>query len=98
MLLTEKKKGVSQNGQTPSIIGIFSYCVLDIGQYLSDVKHCSIQSWPRGGLSSWPMVPTTRNLTAPPTPMLEKGVPGKSELMEQHYGYVQLITQVFCFF
>ena len=29
MLLTEKKKGVSQNGQTPSIIGICSYCVLD---------------------------------------------------------------------
>ena len=25
MLLTEKKKGVSQNGQTPSIIGICSY-------------------------------------------------------------------------
>ena len=23
-----------------------------IGQYLSDVKNCSIQSWPRGGLSS----------------------------------------------
>ena len=29
MLLTEKKKGVSQNGQTPSIIGICSCCVLD---------------------------------------------------------------------
>ena len=29
MLLTEKKKGISQNGQTPSIIGICSYCVLD---------------------------------------------------------------------
>ena len=28
-LLTENKKGVSQNGQTPSIIGICSYCVLD---------------------------------------------------------------------
>ena len=28
MLLTEKK-GVSQNGQTPNIIGICSYCVLD---------------------------------------------------------------------
>ena len=28
MLLTEKK-GVNQNGQTPSIIGICSYCVLD---------------------------------------------------------------------
>ena len=27
MLLTEKQKGVSQNGQTPSIIGICSYCV-----------------------------------------------------------------------
>ena len=39
-----------------------------MGQYLSDVKHSSIQSWPRGGLSSWRMVPTTRNLTAPPTP------------------------------
>ena len=29
MLLTEKKKGVSQNGLTPNIIGICSYCVLD---------------------------------------------------------------------
>ena len=29
MLLTKKKKGVSQNGQTPTIIGICSYCVLD---------------------------------------------------------------------
>ena len=29
MLLTEKKKGLSQNGQTPNIIGICSYCVLD---------------------------------------------------------------------
>ena len=29
MLLTKKKKGVSQNCQTPSIIGICSYCVLD---------------------------------------------------------------------
>ena len=29
MLLTEKKKGVRQNGQTPSIIGICSYCELD---------------------------------------------------------------------
>ena len=64
VLLTEKKKGVSQNGQTPSIIGICSYCVLD----MSEIKYCSIQSWPRGGLSSLPMVPTTRNLTAPPTP------------------------------
>ena len=31
MLLTEKKKGVSENGQTPSIIGICSYCVLSLG-------------------------------------------------------------------
>ena len=31
MLLTENKKGASQNGQTPSIIGICSYCVLDQG-------------------------------------------------------------------
>ena len=30
MLLTEKKKGVSQNGHNPSIIGICSYCVLDM--------------------------------------------------------------------
>ena len=28
MLFTEKKKGVSQNGETPSMIGICSYCVL----------------------------------------------------------------------
>ena len=33
----------------------------------SMLRHC-IQSWPRGGLSSWPMVPTTRNLTAPTHP------------------------------
>ena len=29
MLLTEKKKGVNQNGQTPNIIGICPYCVQD---------------------------------------------------------------------
>ena len=41
-----------------------------MGQYLSRVKYCSIQSWPRGGLSSEQlMVPTTRNLTAPPAPV-----------------------------
>ena len=40
-----------------------AHIVYYIGQYLSDVKHCSIQS-----LSSWLMVPTTRNITAPPTP------------------------------
>ena len=39
-----------------------------IGQYLSELKYCSIQSWPRGVFSSLPMVPTTRNLTIPPTP------------------------------
>ena len=45
-----------------------AHIVFYIGQYLSDVKHCSIQSWPCGGLSSWLMVPTTRNITAPSTP------------------------------
>ena len=39
-------------------------------QYLSEIKYCSIQSWPHGGLSSLLMVPTTRNLTAPPTPTM----------------------------
>ena len=37
-----------------------------IDRYLSELKYCSIQSWPRGGHSSLPMVPTTRNLTAHP--------------------------------
>ena len=32
---------------------------------MGEIKYCSIQSWPHGGLSSLPMVPTTRNLTAP---------------------------------
>ena len=31
---------------------VSAHIVYKIGQYLSDVKHCSIQSWTRGGLSS----------------------------------------------
>ena len=49
------------------ILGGSSHIVYLIGQYLSEIKYCSTQSWPRGGLSSLPMVPTTRNLTAPST-------------------------------
>ena len=44
-----------------------------MGQYLSYVKYCSIQSWPCGGLSTMLMVPTTSNLTAPPTPTFHTG-------------------------
>ena len=37
---------------------------------MGEIKYCSIQSWPRGGLSSLPMVSTKRNLTAPPAPLV----------------------------
>ena len=37
-----------------------------IGQHLTEVKYCSIQSWLRGGLSSLPMVSTKKIF--PPTP------------------------------
>ena len=36
-------------------------------RYASMSEYCS-KNWPRGGLSSSPMVPTTTNLTAPATP------------------------------
>ena len=35
------------------------------GQYLSEIKYCSIQSWPRGGLSSLPMPICENSLKAP---------------------------------
>ena len=44
-----------------------------MGHYLSRVKYCSIQSWPCGLSSDQLMVPTTRNLTAPPTPLAYSG-------------------------
>ena len=47
MLLTEKKKGVSQNGQTPSIIGICSYCVLDrpVFEQCQTLLHPKLTLW-----------------------------------------------------
>ena len=46
MLLTEKKKGVSQNGQTPNIIGIRSYCVLDrIFEWNQVLLHPELTPW-----------------------------------------------------
>ena len=47
MLLTEKKKGVSQNGQTPSIIGICSYCVLDrpVFERCQTLLHPELTPW-----------------------------------------------------
>ena len=41
-----------------------------MGQCLSEVKYCSIQSSPHAGPCSLPMVPTKRNLTGPSTPQL----------------------------
>ena len=47
MLLTEKKKGVSQNGQTPSITGIRSYCVLDrpVFEWCQTLLHPELTPW-----------------------------------------------------
>ena len=47
MLLTEKKKGVSQNGQTPSIIGICSDCVLDrpVFERCQTLLHPELTPW-----------------------------------------------------
>ena len=48
MLLTEKKKkGVSQNGQTPRIIGICSYCVLDkpVFEQCQTLLHPELTPW-----------------------------------------------------
>ena len=47
MLLTGKKKGVSQNGQTPSIIGICSYCVLDrpVFERCQTLLHPEVTPW-----------------------------------------------------
>ena len=42
-----KKKGVSQNGQTPSIIGICSYCVLDrpVFERCQTLLHPELTPW-----------------------------------------------------
>ena len=47
MLLTEKKKGVSQNGQTPSIIGICSYCVINrpVFERCQTLLHPELTPW-----------------------------------------------------
>ena len=68
MLLIEKRRESAKMAKPQVWLGS-AHIAYQIGQYLSDVKHCYIQSWPCGGLSSWPMVPITTNLTAPPTPI-----------------------------
>ena len=62
-LLTEKKR-VVRNGQTPNTTGICSCCALDSPEFESSqiLLHPELNPW--GHL---PMVPTTRNLTTPPT-------------------------------
>ena len=83
ILLTEKE-GSQPNGQTPNIIGICWYCVLDrpVFEWNQVLLHPELTPWwsflfadgahhkkPYSPtLSFLPMVPTTRNLTAPPTP------------------------------
>ena len=64
----KKKKGVSQNGQTPRIIGICSYCVLDRPEFerCQTLLHLDLTPWWSFLLADG--MPTTRNLTAPPTP------------------------------
>ena len=37
----------------------------------TNIEYITFQSWPRGGLSSKPVLPTTRNLTAPPPPKMD---------------------------
>ena len=67
MLLPQQRESAKM--AKPQIYLGSAHSMHQISQYLSDIKYCSIQSWPHGGLSSLPMVPTTRNLTAPPTPL-----------------------------
>ena len=61
-----------------------------IGQCLIEINYCSIQSWPRGGLSSLPMVPTTRNITTPPTP--DKII---KKTQQNHGNFVEYSTAAF---
>ena len=63
------KKRVSQNGQTPNIIGICSYCVLDrpVFELNQILLHPELTLW-WSSLLPLLMVPTARNLAAPPTP------------------------------
>ena len=46
-MIDRKKKGVSQNGQTPSIIGICSYCVLDrpVFERCQTLVHPELTPW-----------------------------------------------------
>ena len=45
--MDRKKKGVSQNGQTPNIIGICSYCVLDrpVLEWNQVLLHLELTLW-----------------------------------------------------
>ena len=66
-MLMAKKEGSQPKWPNPKYNwNLFILCTSIVYQYLSKI----IQNWPSGGLSSLPMVPTTRNLTAPPTPNL----------------------------
>ena len=46
-VIDQKKKGVSQNGQTPSIIGICSYCVVDrpVFERCQTLLHLELTPW-----------------------------------------------------
>ena len=46
-VIDRKKKGVSQNGQTPNIIGICSYCVLDrpVFEWNQVLLHPKLTPW-----------------------------------------------------
>ena len=65
-VIGRKKKGVSQNGQTPKIIGICSYCVLDrpVFEWNQVLLHPELTPW-------WSFLFADgahhKNLTAPPT-------------------------------
>ena len=62
MLLTKKKKkGVSQNGQTPYIIGIYSYCVQyrPVFEWNQVLLHPELTPWwPDGAHHKKPHSPT----------------------------------------
>ena len=68
-IIDRKKKGVSQNGQTPSIIGICSYCVLDrpVFERCQTLLHPELTPWwsfllADGAHHKKPYSPTHHNL------------------------------------
>ena len=100
MLLTEKKKGVSQNGQTLSIIGICSYCVLDrpVFERCQTLLHPELTPWwsfllADGAHHKKPHSPPQPPPPPPPPPCYRADTGCQIDVLEKHKCIVMRIDE-----